>query len=208
MAARMRGRTPPQSPAKRMWDKYGGWVLGAVALVLVVVLTVTLVGRYRQSKVDEYLERLSEISTTHLRQEMRSRRNPRAGGSAQLEAGAALTEQRLRALLYECDYDEVRVKIELRLAQMLLKRENYEEAEELFLKVSENEALDRLERVQTNLGLAYTAMGLGNLEEARARWERVGEDKLYVVEAETNIKLIDRTLERRGKEKTEKAAAE
>ena len=201
-----KSRTPaPSRGLPRIWEKYGAWIVTLLAAVVIAWLAVTLIGRHRQSQREELRQRLTVINNRLLNAEIQLRIRLQLLGLEDVEiikTVAAETEQQLRQLLVDCEYPDVRSKINLSLAQALLKQENYAEAEQVFQELSENESLGRLDRALVNLGLAYAAQGMDDLTEARVRWKRVLDDHLYKVEAMQNIGLIDEVLARRERRKT------
>ena len=203
MAAKSRRTAPVPGDLQRAWDKYGTWVVTALAAALIVALVVVLVQRHRESRRQDFYRRLAVVDARLMFLDMRLRQRLMILGPESMEPikpVAAEAEQMLRQLLVDCDDEQVRPHIELSLAQALLKQENYSEAETVFAGLTENASLSVAERALVNLGLAYTAEALDRLDEARQRWERVRDDGLYPIEALQHINLIDTVLTRKAKQ--------
>jgi len=161
-------KTPIQAGSiERIWEKYGTWVLGAVTVVLVVVLAVMFVHRYREGKLRTGETELEGIGR---------------------ELPTAVTQ--LRRLEFEYGDTALGPRVQLRLAQVLFWRGEYDEA--LYRKLLEDKTLKPLEKAQVNLGLAYLAQERNNLAEARERFEQVRKEELYASEAARMIDVIDK----------------
>ena len=190
MVAKSRRVAPTPSRVEQLWEKYGTWIISGVVLVLLVVLSIVLVRRYLEGKVRQQREEFAAVS------------HPidasRLQGPEQLKAYLPQAERELRQQLVSCENPKLRAQIELRLAQILLKQESYADAEAMLVALDANEHLSRVDRALVHLALAYAAQGQNKLAEARTHWERVIADKLYVMEARTQIALIDKTLKKKS----------
>jgi len=169
MTIRRRTEPGPAPVLERIWETYGTWITGGVAVVAAAVLVVTLLQRHRENRFLTGVAELEKISED----------DPLA--SMQLEK-------------LELEYGETSLgpRIQLKLAQTLYRGGDYGGAEKLFKQVAENKTAMRLDRLEAGLGLAYVAQEQGNLAEARARYEQVEKDGLYAFEARRMLKLLDK----------------
>jgi hypothetical protein len=169
MTIRRKTEPSPVPMLEGIWETYGTWITGGVALVLVVVLAGMLVRRHRESRFLTGVAELEKIS--------------------QDDPMAAMQLNRL-----ELDYGDTTLgpRIQLKLAQVLYRGGDYDGAEKLFKQVAENKTAMRLDQLQAGLGLAYVAQEKGDLAEARTRYEQVEKDGLYAFEARRMLKLLDK----------------
>ena len=154
---------------ERLWEKYGTWVVGGLAVVLAVVLVVMLFRRHQETRARTGQAELEEIN----------RRLPTAVAQ-------------LKRLDFEYGDTVLGPRIRLKLAQALFHQGEYDQAESLFSKLVEDKTLLPVERVQVELGLAYLAQERNNLAEARERFKQLEKDGLYAFEARRMLGVIDK----------------
>jgi hypothetical protein len=167
----------------KFWEDYGTWISGAVTVVLAVVLVVVLVRRYNESRLAKGQAELSAISPE--------------------DAGARMQLKRLAA-----EYGDTRLgpQIQLKLALVMCRAGEYEEAEKTLEAVRGDARLSDIERSQVNLTRGYAAqeraaqagrkgdpaMEKTLLDEARKHYEAVKDDPLYGAEAKHMLEVLDR----------------
>jgi len=200
MAAKSRTPARPSHGIAAIWEKHGTWVVGLLAVALLIMLGMMMYSRHRETKRTEFLQRVATVNSRLTNAELQLRMRLQVYGLDSIEPikpVAAATELELQQLLLDCEHDDIRARINLSLGQAQLKQEKFAEAETTLSALSGNEALEYLDRAHLNLGLAYAKQGLDKLAEARVLWEKVRDDDLYAIEALRNMALIDSVLARR-----------
>lgn len=177
MAARARKGAPPAASLPHLWEKYGTWVLVGVTAVAVGILVGTLVRQHRQAELRKGEAELAKIA----------RDDPTAA-------------MQLEHLEREYGKTALGSRVRLKWAQALYLSADHEAAERRFNEVLGDEAALPLERAQAQLGLAYVAQEQGRLDEARSRYRKVKEQKLYAPEADRMLAVLDRIEKRRKAE--------
>jgi tetratricopeptide (TPR) repeat protein len=178
MPVMLRKQPVAASDLQRFWEKYGTWMSAGVAVVLALLLVMTLYRRHAESRLAEGRVRLDMI------------------GHDKDDA------VRLEALAQEYRGTALEPGIELKLGRVLYRSGDSEAAERRFNNVLESETAHDLDRAQAHLGLAYAAQARGDLAEARKRYEKVREDRLYASEAERMLALLDKMEPKEAPEKT------
>lgn len=168
----------------KFWEDYGTWISGAVTVALAVVLVVILVRRYNESQLAKGQAELGAISVE--------------------DAGSRMQLKRLAT-----EYGDTKLgpQIQLKLALVMCRAGDYEEAEKTLEAVRGDARLSDIERSQVNLTRGYAAqeraMQAGQkgdlatektlLDEARKRYEAVKDDPLYGAEAKHMLEVLDRS---------------
>jgi len=174
----------PVSAVEALWEKYGTWITGAVAVGLAAWLAVILVGRWQEGKLKKGQADLEQINRD--------------------DPGAAMQLKRL-----QLEYGDTKVgpRIQLKLAQVMYHNGDFPGAEKLLEPLRGNKDLLPVDRAEVNLELAYLAQERGALAEARKRFEVVRDEGLYAWEADQMLKLLDQ-MEKGKKETTGEGAPE
>ena len=162
-------QTLDASLLEQYWEKYGTWVSGALAVALAVVLVVVLMNRYYDSQARKGQTELDAISS---------------------EDPNSL--QRLQVLAHDYGGTRLDSQIQLKLAQVMYLKGDYEGAEKALLPLRRAAGLSSVDRAQVNLTLAYAAQERGDYAEARRRYKTVEEDGLYASEAKHMQEVLDR----------------
>ncbi len=167
----------------RLWEQYGTWISGAVTVVLAAWLVYVLVGRWNESRLRKGQAELGRIMVD--------------------DPGASM---RLKALAVDYGNTKVGPQIQLKLAQIMFRAGEYEDAEKTLKALVGDARLTDVDRAQVNLARAYVAQELATqagqkgdlatekslLEEARKRYEVAKEDGLYAAEAKHMLEVLDR----------------
>ena len=163
------------STVEELWEKYGTWFTGAVALALAVVLCVMLYNRWAEGRMRKGQSEL----------EMINRESP--GASMQL-----------KRLALEYGDSKLGPAIQVKLAQVMYRDGEYAAAETLLVKLKADKALSGVDRAQANLELAYLAQEKGEVAEALKRFKTVEEDGLYAFEAKRMTALLEKLQKEPG----------